>query len=343
MCPNVEEVIARFVFAFENRPVPVVSTVRRIVHKWESTGCVTGCKKCGDNEGDRARAVLSDKEINICAVAEISAPCSSRKIAEEADCNARTARRILKKNGYKPYKIRVTQEILPEDCNRRVEFCETVREKADRDQNFIKNILFSDESSFPLHGSHNPSIVRYWSRENKHLSLALHTQYPEKLNVWVGLLNDNIIGPFFIDDTLTGEKYLNMLQNQIVPAVQALPINFGEVWFQQDGCPAHNARAVKRYLETTFPNRLISTRGTINWPPRSPDLSPNDFFLWGYAKETIYGHDHERARNLGDLRARIINVFENISPEVLAKVRSEFYNRLGYCEAQQGDIFEPLI
>jgi hypothetical protein len=32
------------------------------------------------------------------------------------------------------------------------------------------------------------------------------------------------------------------------------------------------------YFESVFPGRLISKR---LWPPRSPDLSPPDFFLWG--------------------------------------------------------------
>ena len=34
-----------------------------------------------------------------------------------------------------------------------------------------------------------------------------------------------------------------------------------------------------------FPGRLISLRGDVEWPARSPDLSPCDVFLWGYLKE----------------------------------------------------------
>ena len=25
-----------------------------------------------------------------------------------------------------------------------------------------------------------------------------------------------------------------------------------------------------------------------SWPPRSPDMTPCDFFLWGYVKERVY-------------------------------------------------------
>ncbi|KAJ8934655.1 hypothetical protein NQ318_000694 [Aromia moschata] len=64
-----------------------------------------------------------------------------------------------------------------------MEFCERVMDKANNDENVIRNIVFTDESTFALHGRHNPSVGRYWSRENLH-SFLLRTQYSQKLNVW---------------------------------------------------------------------------------------------------------------------------------------------------------------
>ena len=218
-----------------------------------------------------------------------------------------------------------------------------MREKINNDEQFVKNILFTDESSFSLHGHHNSSVVRYWSRENKHLSYPARTQYPQKLNVWGGILGDHIIGPIFINGNLNGERYLEMLEQEIVPAVRNLNVNFDEIWFQQDGCPAHNARVVQEFLQLTFPERLICTRGTIPWPARSPDLTPNDFFLWGHLTTQIYSHLHERPRNLEELREKITNILNCVSPETLSNVRREFYDRLGYCEAQQGGLFEHFI
>ena len=49
-------------------------------------------------------------------------------------------------------------------------------------------------------------------------------------------------------------------------------------YFQQDGCPAHSANIVTAYLNEKFPNRWLGLRGPILWPPRSPDLTPLDFF-----------------------------------------------------------------
>jgi hypothetical protein len=39
-----------------------------------------------------------------------------------------------------------------------------------------------------------------------------------------------------------------------------------------------------RVLYKMFPARLISSRGNIEWPARSPHVNACDFFLWGYQK-----------------------------------------------------------
>ena len=54
--------------------------------------------------------------------------------------------------------------------------------------------------------------------------------------------------------------------------------------FQQDGAPPHWGSHVRRFLDATFPNRWTGRDGPTPWPPRSPDITPLDFFLWGYVK-----------------------------------------------------------
>ena len=66
--------------------------------------------------------------------------------------------------------------------------------------------------------------------------------------------------------------------------------SFLSLWWQQDRVPPHCTNANMDYLETQFQGRVISRRHRRgrNWPPRSPDLSPLDFFLWGYLKSKVY-------------------------------------------------------
>ena len=39
---------------------------------------------------------------------------------------------------------------------------------------------------------------------------------------------------------------------------------------------------------TVFENRIISRNSDVNWPPRSCDLTPLDYFLWGALKDKYY-------------------------------------------------------
>jgi len=61
-----------------------------------------------------------------------------------------------------------------------------------------------------------------------------------------------------------------------------------------------------------FGNRVISRFGDILWPPRSPDLSVCDFFLWGYLKNRVYT---TRPRTLDELKQRIQGHWMNWNKE----------------------------
>jgi hypothetical protein len=50
------------------------------------------------------------------------------------------------------------------------------------------------------------------------------------------------------------------------------------MYFQHDGAPPSYTRLVMQNLNH-FPDRWIGRRSTINWLPRTPDLTPLDFCL----------------------------------------------------------------
>ncbi|GFU99469.1 uncharacterized protein TNCV_4763301 [Trichonephila clavipes] len=51
-----------------------------------------------------------------------------------------------------------------------------------------------------------------------------------------------------------------------------------ELWFQQDGTICHTARTTIDLLKDTLGDRLIARFGPANWPTRSCDLTPLDYF-----------------------------------------------------------------
>ncbi|GFT78424.1 uncharacterized protein TNCV_982001 [Trichonephila clavipes] len=87
-----------------------------------------------------------------------------------------------------------------------------------------------------------------------------------------------------------------------------------ELWFQQDGATCHTARATIDLLKDTFGDRLISRFGPVNWPPRSCDLTPLDYFLWGYVKSLVYADKPQTPDHLQD---NIRRVMADIRPQML--------------------------
>ncbi|KAJ8960076.1 hypothetical protein NQ318_009518 [Aromia moschata] len=116
------------------------------------------------------------------------------------------------KNQMHPYKLVPINEFAEDDFDRRSLFCEQMMQMIDDNTLQIENVLFSDESTFTLHGHVNRKNCRYWSGEDPHWMRELHTQNPEKVNVWEGIIGENVIGPFFIDGNLNGETYSALLR-----------------------------------------------------------------------------------------------------------------------------------
>ena len=71
--------------------------------------------------------------------------------------------------------------------------------------------------------------------------------------------------------------------------------------------PALRLIEVRDRLNEVFgENRVIALQHNVEWPPCSPDLTPCDFFLWGYLKNKVFTTPSE---NIDDLRQRIIEEF----------------------------------
>ena len=93
---------------------------------------------------------------------------------------------------------------------------------------------------------------------------------------------------FFRQSAVDATAYKLMLRYYGLHHIEQLQ---GAPIFQQDGTPADTSRIVTEYSQRNLGDRWISKRGPVNWPPRSPDLTPLDFFLWGYVKDKVYSEE----------------------------------------------------
>lgn len=313
------------------------STVERTVKRFEETGHV----KDRVRSGRPTVATNDDKSLEVLLSFIEDSHLSTRKAAQVHEMDNKSVHKILTKHKFHPYKMSLVQELNEDDPDRRLQFCEDMMPRIENDPNLPFNIVFSDEATFQLSGNCNRHNCRYWSDSNPFWMRESKTQYPQKINVWAGILNNRLIGPFFIEGNLNAVKYENMLQNEILPAIREIAgDNFENIWFQQDGAAPHFGLNVREYLNTVFPNRWIGRRGPIEWPARSPDLTPLDFFLWGYLKDRVF---KTKPLTLNELRQRILDECAMIPEQYFTHCIESFYHRLAYCQEVDGKQFEHLL
>ncbi|GFV78318.1 transposable element Tc3 transposase [Trichonephila clavipes] len=129
-----------------------------------------------------------------------------------------------------------------------------------------------------------------------------------------------------------------MITNFFIPELNNHDVQ--ELWFQQDGATCHTARATIDLLKDTFGDRLISRFGPVNWPPRSCDLTPLDYFLWGYVKSLVYA---DKPQTLDQLKDNIRRVIADIRPQMLEKVIENWTSILDYIRASRGSPMPEII
>ena len=110
-----------------------------------------------------------------------------------------------------------------------------------------------------------------------------------------------------------------------------------ELFFQQDGAPPHWGLRVRQYLDQHFPNQWIGRDGPHVWPPRSPDLTPLDFFLWGYVKDRVYATP---VRDVAHLVEKIRAEVGSVTFQMLANTWRELRKRLVLILERQGGHIE---
>jgi hypothetical protein len=165
----------------------------------------------------------------------------------------------------------------------------------------LEKTFFSDESWFHLSGYVNSQNMRMWSGVNPHyyIEVPLHSQ---KIGVWAAI-SRTLIGPIFFEGKysiiyatfknlnvqiagiLNAERYRLKILTPFIETL--LDDELTQGYFQQDGARIRTTWANLNFFMEFYDNRLIRLNMPHEWPARSCDLTPCDFFLWPYIKISI--------------------------------------------------------
>ena len=76
---------------------------------------------------------------------------------------------------------------------------------------------------------------------------------------------------------------------------------------------------------------------TMPWPPRSPDITPCDFFLWGFMKSIVYSTP---SATIDELKVKITDAFQLITAYMMQNVFQNYRGRLEQLLSENGKHIE---
>ena len=187
---------------------------------------------------------------------------------------------------YKNYRQINVQELSAADKVLRCECANNFRLKLPPN---LQNVIFTDECSLYTDGSGNNWNTRKWSSHQPKNFTKQKFQNASKITVLAGITTRHLFGPYFYPGNVSAQSYCHIITNFLWPDInQTLGDVVNNIWFMQDGASAHTAILSRRLLSDYFGDRIIGKHFSVDWPQRSPDISPCDYFLWGYIKVRLY-------------------------------------------------------
>jgi hypothetical protein len=245
--------------------------------------------------------------------------------------SAHTAvRKMLK---FYPYRMQVFHELISGKYAKRVNYCRWFKNLIRGNIGVLDQVFFfTDEAWFHLSGYINCQNYRTWRTENPH-NFAETPLYPQKIDVWCAISRRRIIGPLFFETSINAEAYQELIQQFIA----LLKVDKRNCWFKQDSATAHTATSTMVILHEFFGENIVS-KGL--WPPRSPDLTSPDLFLWSYLKDTVC---RSNPRYLKQLKINITHAIEEVNEGTLRKVAKNMVKRVDKYIEMNGHNFQHFL
>ena len=93
-------------------------------------------------------------------------------------------------------------------------------------------------------------------------------------------------------------------------------------------------------MRLVFEDRIISRTADVVWPPRSCDLTPLDYYLWGSVKDKFYA---DKPETIDYLKDNIREAIGEIQLHIIDNVLKNWTERVGYSIASRGSHLNEII
>ena len=123
------------------------------------------------------------------------------------------------------------------------------------DIDFLKYVLFTDETTINRGGAFNTHNLQMSQNENPQVVHQSHHQHRFSVYSWVGIIGNNFVSPYLLPTRLIRELCELFLRQALPELLDVLSLCIRcQMWFQQDDAYAHASRNVRQYLDNTFTN-----------------------------------------------------------------------------------------
>ena len=218
---------------------------------------------------------------------------------------------------------------------RRIERAASLLEKFRRNPRMIERAVFQDESDFPLQVPLNNQNDRVYYKGTKKDVPDQNLFHPSnrqsvKVMVSAALTWHGVSKPIFVNQKglkVNAKNYCNHLKKELFPAIRKVYPR--EDWiYIQDGATSHTSNLVQNFLEETIPRRYVK-KG--QWPPKSPDSNPLDYYFWSKVKDKVYENRLNKPFNSEEeMMKRIKSVWKECASNLseIRKAMKQFKGRL---------------
>ena len=263
-----------------------LTTVGDIIRKVDKHQ--TADRRPGSGRPRTARTPANINDVNQLILSQEERPgthASQREIGRQLGVAASSINTIIKTDLKLPCFRKFTVEALtPEEKRKRSERAQQLLDRYP-DAAALPRVWFSDESVFTINKRVNTQNDRVYGRQP---TITRKEVSPERIEVSTRTHGARVMvggsisamgktSLVFIDSSvrLNQVDYRRILEEEYFPDIRE---KCGQNWtFQQDGAPCHTAHSVVNFLQESCP-QFIEPEA---WPPKSPDLNPLDFFVWG--------------------------------------------------------------
>ena len=243
------------------------SCVLRTIQKFEKTGTTADKNRSG-----RPRITSITDDNSIYRIARKNPKYSAKEIAQEVNLalknhiSRQTVNRRLIDRKLCCYVAAKKPLLKPIDRLKRIKFCRAILKMTYYE---LKRIIFSDESNFTVINRKNRVIIRrHYNEKFRSRFIVLRLQGGGgSVGIWGCITYDGPGLCCLYDGRMDQHKYIETLENHLIPTRDIFFSNESEWQFQQDNAPCHKAKAVTIWFQE---NNIK----VLQWPARSPDLNP---------------------------------------------------------------------